>query len=262
MMCRRGFHYVVHANEQLISILRARGPQKPVDIDNAASRITLDVIGRVGFDKDFGATQSLDDSSINRAFDLMTAGGHLCRLLREDFGSAPSYQHDQCVSSSQVMLKLATCVFAAIHAGRDEGLKRYRNGLRKYCTFIPVGGNAIRNLLKIRQYSSLLRLQHQICLVQSVRKGEQDFRDFRQIMSDLLAEIKARGPPKDSDVSVAAHLLRIKHPATGRPIPDDRIAAEIGVLFTGGFETTGHTIAWAMCFTYLAPATSHHLSSS
>jgi cytochrome P450 len=82
--------------------------------------------------------------------------------------------------------------------------------------------------------------------VQSVRKGEQDFVDFRKIMSDLLHEIKSRGPLKDSDVSVAAHLLRIVDPSTGKPLPDDRIAAEIGVLFTGGFETTGHTIAWAM----------------
>lgn len=82
--------------------------------------------------------------------------------------------------------------------------------------------------------------------MQAVRKGEQDFNDFRGIMSDLLTEVKSRGPPKDSDVSVAAHLLRIRDPATGNPVPDDRLSAEIGVLFTGGFETTGHTIAWAL----------------
>lgn len=81
---------------------------------------------------------------------------------------------------------------------------------------------------------------------QDVRKGEQDFADFRGIMSELLKEIKGRGPPHATDVSVAAHLLRIRDPATGEPVPDDRLAAEIGVLFTGGFETTGHTIAWAM----------------
>lgn len=62
------------ANEQLINILKAWGPDKEVDIDNAASRIALDVIGRVGFNKDFGATQNMNDSSINRAFELMTAG--------------------------------------------------------------------------------------------------------------------------------------------------------------------------------------------
>ena len=68
---------MVHANNQLIEILKARGPEAAVDIDNAASRITLDVIGRVGFDKDFHATETLDDTKINRALDLMTAGGSL-----------------------------------------------------------------------------------------------------------------------------------------------------------------------------------------
>ena len=79
---------------------------------------------------------------------------------------------------------------------------------------------------------------------QSVRKGEEDFRTFRRMMAELLAEVHARGPPADDDPTIAAHLLRIRDPVTGRPLPDDRIAAEIGVFFTGGFETTGHTIAW------------------
>ena len=79
LMRRRGFHHVVHANNQLIDILKARGPSAVVDMDNAASRITLDVIGRVGFDKDFHATQSLDDDTVNRAFDLMTAGEQASR---------------------------------------------------------------------------------------------------------------------------------------------------------------------------------------
>ena len=82
--------------------------------------------------------------------------------------------------------------------------------------------------------------------MQAVKQGEQDFKDFRKIMSDILADVKARGPLKESDMTVAAHLLRIRDPKTNLPLTDDRIAAEIGVLFTGGFETTGHTIAWAV----------------
>ena len=78
--CRKGFHYVVKANEQLIQILKEWGPNKIVDIDNAASRIALDTIGRAGFNKDFGATQNMNDTSINRAFELMTAGRSLSWL--------------------------------------------------------------------------------------------------------------------------------------------------------------------------------------
>ncbi|KAK9807492.1 hypothetical protein WJX72_000759 [[Myrmecia] bisecta] len=171
---RKGFGHVLQVNRQLIDILRGRGPTTTVDLDNATQRLTLDVIGRVGFEKDFGATRSLDDNAANIAFDTMGAG-------------------------------------------RDEGVKRWNNPLRRHLKFLP-----------------------------SVRKGEQDFCRFRKIMADLLVEIKARGEPSDDDTSIATHLLRIRDPATGKALPDDRLAAEIGVFFTGGFETTGHTIAWTL----------------
>ena len=54
-----------------------------VDMDNAAQRITLDVIGQVGFEKDFGATVSLSGGDADRAFNLMYAGkpcAHVCCL--------------------------------------------------------------------------------------------------------------------------------------------------------------------------------------
>lgn len=81
--------------------------------------------------------------------------------------------------------------------------------------------------------------------LQDVRKGMADFARFRAMMAGLLSEIKARGEPRPDDMSVAAHLLRIRD-AKGQPLPDDRLAAEIGVFFTGGFETTGHTIGEPM----------------
>ena len=88
-------------------------------------------------------------------------------------------------------------------------------------------------------------------VVQSVSQGERDFCAFRGIMADLLKEIHERGEPSDLDTTIAAHLLRIRDPVTCRPLPDDRIAAEIGVFFTGGFETTGHTIAWVQMLTHM-----------
>ena len=72
---RKGFHHVVNINKRLIAALKAATPAKAVDMDNAAQRITLDVIGRVGFEKDFGATEDLADGRANEAFDLMNAGG-------------------------------------------------------------------------------------------------------------------------------------------------------------------------------------------
>ena len=82
--------------------------------------------------------------------------------------------------------------------------------------------------------------------MQDVRRGKAELHEFRQMMVELLASMKARGAGGPDDVTIGGHLLRLRTPA-GQPLPDDRLAAEIGVFFTGGFETTGHTIAWALC---------------
>ncbi len=52
--------------------------------------------------------------------------------------------------------------------------------------------------------------------VQGGRQGEQHLGAMHKQMRGLLEEIKARGPPADDDTSVAAHLLRIRDPATGQ----------------------------------------------
>ncbi len=64
---------------------------------------------------------------------------------------------------------------------------------------------------KLRSFKSLISL---VCL-QSVKKGEEDFRTFRKMMADLLSEIHERGEPSDNDTTIAAHLLRIRDPSTG-----------------------------------------------
>ena len=72
---RHGFQHVQQTVSQLIQILRTKGPAEVVDMDHAALRVTLDVIGQVGFGKDFGATKSLDATdTANAAFATMEAG--------------------------------------------------------------------------------------------------------------------------------------------------------------------------------------------
>ena len=74
-LCRHGFQYVEQTVSQLIQILKFKGPEAVVDMDHAALRVTPDVIGQVGFGKDFGATKSLDEKdAANAAFATMEAG--------------------------------------------------------------------------------------------------------------------------------------------------------------------------------------------
>lgn len=58
-VCRKGFPEVQAVTSHAISAMRkARGAQLP--LEKAALCVTLDVIGRVGFQKDFGATASFE----------------------------------------------------------------------------------------------------------------------------------------------------------------------------------------------------------
>ncbi|GAB4815788.1 hypothetical protein N2152v2_002834 [Parachlorella kessleri] len=98
---------------------------------------------------------------------------------------------------------------AFYHANRglEEITLRIANPLRKYLTFLP-----------------------------SVREGERHFLAFQAHMEHLLRTIKARGPPADDDVSLAAHLLRLRDPFTGGPLPVERLLPEIATFFIAGFE--------------------------
>lgn len=55
--CRHGFGSVVKFTEQITQLLRDKGPQAVVDVDNVAQRESLDVIGVVGFGKNFETTR-------------------------------------------------------------------------------------------------------------------------------------------------------------------------------------------------------------
>lgn len=54
------------------------------------------------------------------------------------------------------------------------------------------------------------------------------------------------------DQSIAAHLLRLRDPGTGAPLPDDLLAGEFGLFFTAGLESAGNAISWTV---YAAPRT-------
>ena len=81
---------------------------------------------------------------------------------------------------------------------------------------------------------------------QEVRRGRGLFQGFQQRMRELVAEVKAPGPPSPDDMSVAAHLLRLRDPDTGEPLSDDLLAGEFGVYFAAGIESAGNAMSWTL----------------
>ena len=59
-------------------------------------------------------------------------------------------------------------------------------------------------------------------------------------------QVKARGPPADDDSSMAAQLMRLRHPRTGQPLADKYLLPQFSVLFWAGFDTTGNTMTWTL----------------
>lgn len=67
-----------------------------------------------------------------------------------------------------------------------------------------------------------------------------------------MPQVKARELAPD-DVSIGAHLLRLRDPATGRSLPDDLLAGEFGLFFSAGLESAGNAISWTV-YVLLWPA--------
>jgi len=65
-------------------------------------------------------------------------------------------------------------------------------------------------------------------------------------MRDLVLEVKARGEPPAHDVSIAAHLLRLRDPTTGEPLSEDLLVGEFGVYFAAGIESAGNAMSWTL----------------
>ncbi len=132
--CRKGFGHVLQVNQQLVSILEDSAGAE-IDLDNAALRVTLDVIGRVGFGKDFGATRDLNSGKANLAFDMMEAGmSPPCKsrvAIASQENSPACYRYLTAMETT-----LATSLVFLRLTGRNEGIKRFINPVRKYMQFL------------------------------------------------------------------------------------------------------------------------------
>ena len=60
------------------------------------------------------------------------------------------------------------------------------------------------------------------------------------------AQAKAKGAPPPEDMSIAAHLLRLRDPVTKLPLPDDLLAGEFGLFFSAGLESAGNAVSWTV----------------
>ena len=63
---------------------------------------------------------------------------------------------------------------------------------------------------------------------------------------ELAATIQQRGVQPESNTSLWACLSRFVSHKDGGPIPPQTLAANAGIFFAAGYETTAHAISWAL----------------
>ena len=63
---------------------------------------------------------------------------------------------------------------------------------------------------------------------------------------ELAATIQQRGIQPESETRLWACLSRFVNHKDGGPIPQQTIAANAGIFFAAGYETTAHAISWAL----------------
>lgn len=107
--------------DQLIGVTEAIGPDRSIDLDNAAQRESLDVIGRIGFDTDFQAMTSMaSNSGANRALDALH-GGEL-QILRHAMTIRPSGGRKELHEKEEEACRRGiTCLCLRRHVCRHQG---------------------------------------------------------------------------------------------------------------------------------------------
>lgn len=161
-----------------------------------------------------------------------------------------AYARDQLVNIDAVLQRESLDVLGGIGFGIDFG------ALTKYSRFLQesIATHDEDDLFEVMRAASsevqkrmTTPLRRQLrWVLPHLREGEAAMERYRSYMRSLLVTIKARGPPPLDDTTIAAHLLRLKDPATGKLLNDEQLASELGVLFFAGTETTGHSMAWAL----------------
>ena len=230
---RKKYPLVLSRINELVARVAAQGPGAPIDVDQAALRVTLDVIGLAGFGHDYQSVK-LDHPPRD----------HLLRVLPRCF--------------TEVMLRVANPLRPAFPHWFKSGDK----GARAACVLL-CAGLVLRFCWTRRPHLHALPVCNTqpplLCstsqpyfpppsnpptIKHTTHTGLASFASFQAEMRVLLDEMKARGPPAADDHDIASQLYRVmqEHPE----VDEARVLSEIGILFVEGFETTGHTTAWTL----------------
>ncbi|GLC46900.1 hypothetical protein PLESTB_001281900 [Pleodorina starrii] len=208
---RAKFPLIRGRTAELVEWLRRRGPGEAVDVDQAALRVTLDIIGLTAFGHDYGCTR-LD----------VVPYDHLLRVLPRAF--------------TEVMQRIANPLRGLTHAGW------FKNGHKGRQSFVDFQAHMHQLLggIKARGPPPAGDTDLGAQLYRVLLEAEQ-----QQQQQQRQREAKKKETETTTPASSGRWWGWRRSPQPPR-ITEERILSEIGILFVEGFETTGHTISWTL----------------
>lgn len=217
---KAAFGHVVDRCGVVSEILDGYGPGRAFNVDDLLLRESMDVIGRVGFQKEMGALAELRDKVV------------------AEFGSGGEKRPSTAtpvVASSAAAALAAPAPPAAASASSSEN------------SSADTVGSYVRTMLECtHEIERRLAEPHRAKFLwkKSVREGHAKMTHWKNIVREnLLEHIKSVTPVKGSFADL---LLKVRDPATGSGLSDAQLLPEITALFFAGTDTTGHTGTWTL----------------
>lgn len=219
---KAAFGHVVDRCGVVSEILDGYGPDRAFNVDDLLLRESMDVIGRVGFQKEMGALAELRDKVVSEKSKQQrpsTATPVVASSASLDAPAAPAPPSSTASSSSN-----------SNSNNRDDTV-----------------GSYVRTMLECtHEIERRLAEPHRAKFYwkKSVREGHAKMTHWKNIVREnLLEHIKSVAPIKGSFADL---LLKVRDPATGGGLSDAQLLPEITALFFAGTDTTGHTGTWTL----------------
>lgn len=214
---KAAFGHVVDRCGVVSEILDGYGPDRAFNVDDLLLRESMDVIGRVGFQKEMGALAELRDKVVAENNKRpSTATTLVASSADADADAVPPAPSSSVPSSSTTK--------------KDDTVGSYVR------TMLECTHEIERRLAEPHRAKFLWK--------KSVREGHAKMTYWKNIVREnLLEHIKSVAPVKGSFADL---LLKVRDPATGGGLSDAQLLPEITALFFAGTDTTGHTGTWTL----------------
>ena len=225
---KAAFGHVVDRCGVVSEILDGFGPDRAFNVDDLLLRESMDVIGRVGFQKEMGALAELRD-----------------KVVAENKGEKKQQARPSTATTTLVVS--ATAADAAAPPAPVDSSSSSSSSAPLPNTKNDTVGSYVRTMLECtHEIERRLAEPHRAKFLwkKSVREGHAKMTHWKNIVREnLLEHIKSVAPVKGSFADL---LLKVRDPATGSGLSDAQLLPEITALFFAGTDTTGHTGTWTL----------------